>query len=150
MLRSVMSIMYLLHDEQLMFSILPILYLITMQNGVCWYWKGSQTFSRLYDADSKPSGLTFLSVQHSISLQVIIYQFKIEFLWVLIKMFVFLTLNAAIKNIVPLLEAKLSTHIQDEGPFTAFGFFDVDKTTLRATLATVVTYLIILIQFNLC
>ena len=40
--------------------------------------------------------------------------------------------------------------IDTEDPFTALGFFTVDKTTLTSALATVVTYLIILIQFNLC
>ena len=40
--------------------------------------------------------------------------------------------------------------IDTEEPFTALGFFTVDKTTLTSALATVVTYLIILIQFNLC
>ena len=40
--------------------------------------------------------------------------------------------------------------IETEEPFTALGFFAVDKTTLTSALATVVTYLIILIQFDLC
>ena len=40
--------------------------------------------------------------------------------------------------------------IEAEDPFTALGFFAVDKSTLTAALATIATYLIILIQFNMC
>ena len=44
----------------------------------------------------------------------------------------------------------LMEKIKDEGPFDALGYFEVDKTTLTAAVGTVATYLIILIQFNLC
>ena len=40
--------------------------------------------------------------------------------------------------------------IAGEAGFTALGFFRVDKTTLTSVLATLVTYFIILCQFNLC
>ena len=41
-------------------------------------------------------------------------------------------------------------NIENEGAMTALDFFAVDKTLLTAAFATMVTYLIILIQFNLC
>ena len=44
----------------------------------------------------------------------------------------------------------LQEKIKDEGPFDDLGYFKVDKSTLTAVFGTVVTYLIILIQFNLC
>ena len=44
----------------------------------------------------------------------------------------------------------LMEKIKDEGPFDALGYFEADKTTLTAAVGTVATYLIILIQFNLC
>ena len=45
---------------------------------------------------------------------------------------------------------NLIENIKDEEPFTALGFFNVDKTSVTAILGTVITYNIILIQFNLC
>ena len=39
-------------------------------------------------------------------------------------------------------------NIQDETPFTASGFFNVDRSTLTAISGAVLTYLIILIQFD--
>ena len=44
----------------------------------------------------------------------------------------------------------LIQEVETEGPFTAYDFFNVDNSMLTAALATVVTYLIILVQFNLC
>ena len=40
--------------------------------------------------------------------------------------------------------------IDQEGPFTAMDFFKVDKTTVTTACSTIITYLIILIQFDLC
>ena len=40
--------------------------------------------------------------------------------------------------------------IEKEGPFTAFDFFNVDRSLVTGALATVITYLIILIQFHIC
>ena len=40
--------------------------------------------------------------------------------------------------------------IQKEGPFTALDFFNVDKSMVTASVSTVLTYLIILVQFDLC
>ena len=40
--------------------------------------------------------------------------------------------------------------IENEGPFTAMDFFNVDKSLVTGALSTIITYLIILIQFNLC
>ena len=40
--------------------------------------------------------------------------------------------------------------MEKEGPFTALVFFVVDKSLVTATVSTVVTYLIILLQFDLC
>ena len=39
-------------------------------------------------------------------------------------------------------------NIQDETPFTASGFFNVDRSTLTAITGAMLTYLIILIQFD--
>ena len=39
-------------------------------------------------------------------------------------------------------------NIQGETPFTASGFFYVDRSTLTAITGTTLTYLIILIQFD--
>ena len=39
-------------------------------------------------------------------------------------------------------------NIQDETPFTAGGFFNVDRSTLTAIAGATLTYLIILIQFD--
>ena len=44
----------------------------------------------------------------------------------------------------------LQEQIKDEGPFDALGYFTVDKSTLTAVVGTIITYLIILIQFDLC
>ena len=44
----------------------------------------------------------------------------------------------------------LIQEIESEGPFTALDFFDVDRPLVTTAFSTVVTYLIILIQFNLC
>ena len=41
-------------------------------------------------------------------------------------------------------------NIENEGAMTALDFFVVDKFLVTAAISTVVTYLIILIQFNLC
>ena len=38
--------------------------------------------------------------------------------------------------------------VQEESPFTALGFFDVDRSTLTSILATSATYIIILLQFD--
>ena len=38
--------------------------------------------------------------------------------------------------------------VQEETPFTALGFFDVDRSTLTSILATSATYIIILLQFD--
>ena len=40
--------------------------------------------------------------------------------------------------------------VQDEGPMSAYGLFAVDVSMLTGQLATILTYLIILIQFNFC
>ena len=39
-------------------------------------------------------------------------------------------------------------NIQDETPFTASGLFNVDRSTLTVISGAVLTYLIILIQFD--
>ena len=39
-------------------------------------------------------------------------------------------------------------NIQDETPFTASGYFNVDRSTLTAITGATLTYLIILIQFD--
>ena len=44
----------------------------------------------------------------------------------------------------------LQEQMKDEGPFDALGYFTVDKSTLTAAVGTIFTYLIILIQFDLC
>ena len=44
----------------------------------------------------------------------------------------------------------LIQEIESEGPFTALDFFNVDRSLVTTAFSTVVTYLIILIQFNLC
>ena len=73
------SVIIFMHQLRFyMFFIQLNLYLITIQNGVCWYWKGCQTVSKLHDADTQPSGLTFTFSQHSVSLQVIINLYIIE------------------------------------------------------------------------
>ena len=44
----------------------------------------------------------------------------------------------------------LIEEVETEGPFTAYDFFNVDNSMLTAALATVVTYLIIIVQFDIC
>ena len=38
--------------------------------------------------------------------------------------------------------------METEDGFTALGFFNVDKTTLTGLISTIVTYIIILLQWN--
>ena len=45
---------------------------------------------------------------------------------------------------------NLIENIKEEEPFSALGFFNVDKTSVTALLGTIITYNIILVQFNLC
>ena len=45
---------------------------------------------------------------------------------------------------------KKFKEVEAEGPFTAYSFFTVDNSMLTAALANILTYLIILIQFDLC
>ena len=40
--------------------------------------------------------------------------------------------------------------IENEDPFTAFGLFSVDVSTLSGVVATTATYVIVLVQFNFC
>ena len=44
----------------------------------------------------------------------------------------------------------LIENIEREEPFTAFGLFSVDTSTLSGVVATTVTYIIVLVQFNFC
>ena len=44
----------------------------------------------------------------------------------------------------------LIQRIEKEGPFTALRFFSVDRSLLTSQFATVLTYFIILLQFNFC
>ena len=44
----------------------------------------------------------------------------------------------------------LLQNIGDAEPFSAFGFYTVDRSTLTTALATITSNIIILIQFNLC
>ena len=44
----------------------------------------------------------------------------------------------------------LIQRIDKEGPFTALSFFNVDRSLMTTALSTTVTYIIILIQFDLC
>ena len=43
---------------------------------------------------------------------------------------------------------RLISKVCDEEPFSAMGFFSIDQSMLTSLAATVLTYLIILIQFN--
>ena len=38
--------------------------------------------------------------------------------------------------------------VQDETPFSAYGFFNIERSTLTTMMATILTYLIILVQFD--
>ena len=40
--------------------------------------------------------------------------------------------------------------VQNEGPMNAYGLFEVDLSILTRQLATILTYLFILIDFKLC
>lgn len=42
----------------------------------------------------------------------------------------------------------LTNQVEAEGPFTAMGFFEVQKSTLTALISTVITYLLVMIQFS--
>ena len=44
----------------------------------------------------------------------------------------------------------LILEVETEGPFTAYDLFNIDNSMLTTALATTVTYLIILVQFDLC
>ena len=44
----------------------------------------------------------------------------------------------------------LIENIEREKPFTAFGLFSVDISTLSGVVATTATYIIVLVQFNFC
>ena len=43
---------------------------------------------------------------------------------------------------------NLVYEMDKETPFTALGFFDVDQTTLTSLVSTVLTYLVIMVQFQ--
>ena len=45
---------------------------------------------------------------------------------------------------------KLTHEVENAGPFTALGFYTVDKELLVSILGTVVTYFIVLIQTFSC
>jgi len=38
--------------------------------------------------------------------------------------------------------------IREEGPFTALGFFDVDKSTFMTIIGCTINYLVIMLSFN--
>ena len=42
----------------------------------------------------------------------------------------------------------LISEINQEGPFTALGFFSVELSTLTSLVSTILTYLIVLVQFQ--
>ena len=44
----------------------------------------------------------------------------------------------------------LIQNVEKEGPFTAYGLFDVNVGTIHGVLATTATYVIVLVQFNFC
>ena len=44
----------------------------------------------------------------------------------------------------------LIQNIEREEPFTAFGLFNVNMSTLSGVLGTIATYTIVLVQFNFC
>ena len=41
-------------------------------------------------------------------------------------------------------------NIENETPFTAYNLFNMDKSLISTAFTTTLTYLIILLQFNLC
>ena len=43
---------------------------------------------------------------------------------------------------------RLIHKVCDEEPFSAMGFFTIDRSMLTSLMANILTYLIILIQFN--
>ena len=43
---------------------------------------------------------------------------------------------------------KVINKIKEEGPLTASGFFNVEKSTLVSMFSTILTYIIILVQFQ--
>ena len=44
----------------------------------------------------------------------------------------------------------LIQNVEREEPFTAFGLFSVNNSTLSGVLGTIATYIIVLVQFNFC
>ena len=42
----------------------------------------------------------------------------------------------------------LISDIKEEGPFTALGFFNIECSTLTSLVSTILTYLIVLVQFQ--
>ena len=42
----------------------------------------------------------------------------------------------------------LICEIKEEGPFTAMGFFNIERSTLTSLVSTILTYLIVLVQFQ--
>ena len=43
---------------------------------------------------------------------------------------------------------KLICKLEAEGPFNALGFFDIECSTLTTLVSTIVTYLVVLVQFE--
>ncbi len=43
---------------------------------------------------------------------------------------------------------NLIAEMESETPFSAWGYYDIEKTTLTSLLSIIVTYIIILIQFK--
>ena len=44
----------------------------------------------------------------------------------------------------------LIQRIEEQAPFSALGFFTVDRTTLMAEVGTILTYFVVLVQADLC
>ena len=44
--------------------------------------------------------------------------------------------------------AVLFNETEAEGPFNALGFFEIEKSTLTSLTSTIVTYLLVMVQFN--
>ena len=44
--------------------------------------------------------------------------------------------------------AVLYNETEAEGPFHALGFFEIEKSTLTSLTSTIVTYLLVMVQFN--
>ena len=42
---------------------------------------------------------------------------------------------------------KLICKLEAEGPFTALGFFEIERSTLTSLVSTIVTYLVVIVQF---